>query len=41
MTTAQFFGTPNKSFLIKNNKKTEEKKGDDSKNNGYKVEDGQ
>ena len=29
ITTAQLFGTPDESFLINNNKKTKEKKGDD------------
>ena len=30
---AQFFGTPDEAFLIKKNKKTEEKKGDDGDEN--------
>ena len=34
ITAAQFFGTPDEAFLIKNNKKTEEKKGDDGDKNG-------
>ena len=34
ITAAQFFRTPNQAFLIKKNKKTEEKKGDDGDENG-------
>ena len=34
ITTAQFFGTPDEAFLIKKNKKTEEKKFDDGDENG-------
>ena len=34
ITSAQFFGTPDEAFLIKNNKKTEEKRGDDGNENG-------
>ena len=33
ITTAQFFITPHKTSLIKNNKETEQKKGDESKKN--------
>ena len=41
ITAAQFFGIPDEAFLIKNNKKTEEKKGDDSDENGDGREEGQ
>ena len=34
VTVAQFFGTPDEAFLIKKNKKTAEKKGDDGDKNG-------
>ena len=34
ITVAQFFSKPNETFLIKRNKKTEEKKGDDGNKNG-------
>ena len=34
ITAAQFFGTPDEEFLIKKNKKTGEKKDNDSNKNG-------
>ena len=34
ITAAQLFGTPDEAFLIKKNKKTEEKKGDGGDKNG-------
>ena len=33
ITAAQFFGKPDKAFLVKKNKKTQEKKGDDGNEN--------
>ena len=35
ITTAQFFSTPDKAFLIKNNKNAEEKKFDEGNKNGH------
>ena len=37
---AQFFGMPDEAFIIKKNKKTEEKKGDDRDKNGDRGEEG-
>ena len=34
ITAAQLFGTPDEAFLVKKNKKTEDKKGDDDDENG-------